>query len=353
MKTRLLKLKDYVTNNVLNTKKEEFTEKFNDFFDYYNKKAGNEWRFDQIDLIRLIIDLEVKDLDIAKKILNICNVSFDYELPLGNIYLEALHQFIKHDFYDGQLEDIYSYEYEKHYITDNHLKYEWLIKDLMYNKRLNGLDLIENKKTLEQDVDKKQKTECELIYKNALVKQECSDFIYTLHLHKDRYLDTNKNISYLLYPMIDEYRAIRQNIEIYENENSRTPIDVDDLINIIVITFIDNYYEKRKESKQFRRVIEDIINDDYKKAFMGWLYTENYFSYNYFEKFYYYVFLKTSKEENDKLFYKMFTRILVNILSIDYDGNHYEIQNLTESEIIRLLHMLKNDIDRKYVNVKY
>lgn len=303
-----------------------------EFTTIITRRQDVEKPVNRLELIKLILDLKVLDLENVKKMYEVCGYPFNYKKTLGDYYDEALRIFVENNLFDGNLPDNYRYVYEINSIdiVDNYEKYEYVLKNIILT-----------------------------LYKMKFgkINGEEEHLLYNLAMLEDRFLDTDQNIKRLLYPNCKEMDAFRNYLLKYDEENQGTYApEYQEIIHVILLTILDNFYEDRKTCKMFRRVISDVPRSVYKKMFMDKLFVTEMFSYNYFESFYKKVFLDDDYQEKEKALIDLFTIIFTNLKTINVPIEipqtvamkiNYKFLGLEVKEMVNHFKKIKHEIDRR------
>lgn len=306
-----------------------------EFTTIINRRQDVERPIGRLELIKLILDLKVLKLDDVKKMYEVCGYPFYYKKTLGDYYDETLKMFVEYNLFDGEMPDNYRYVNEINYdeIEDNYEKYEYVLKNMyltIYRLKCGkGIDEEEN-------------------------------LLYNLAMLEDRFLDSSKNIKSILYPDCEEMDIFRNYLLKYDIENQGTYApEYQEIIHVILLTILDNFYEDRKTCKMFRRVISDVPRSVYKKMFMDKLFVNEMFSYNYFESFYKKVFIGEDYEQKDKVLVDLFTKIFTNLKTINVPIEipkavamkmNFKFLNLEVKEMVNYFKKIKYEIDKSYMN---
>jgi len=305
---------------------------------YFENNNGKTIKKTQIiNLILNLIKYEKENLDFedVKTIYEFYGFPFNYDKENGlvDLYDICLYTFIKHNLHKESIPDIFHFENEatskRVMLKSNRDKYEWLLENIVSS-----------------NWDENEHSDC------------LNDFIYCLYDITSKNRDQTNNIEKLVFPELnssEEMKKIKKYLDIYEEKESKDALDIRQFFGVILLVFFANFYDKEKNTKKFRRVIEDIYRNYYSLAFMELLTVdnENIFSYNYYEKLYYYVFVKDNKKEKDEVFYSLFTRIITNICkywNCESCAVHFSILNLSEKQIKNRLIKMKEGIDSSLID---
>lgn len=307
-----------------------------DFKTLYSKRKDDY--IDRLDLIKLIIDLKVLNLEDVKQMYEACNYPFYYDKPLGDHYDVVLEMFVENNLFDGNLPDIYCFKNFKsqgYHIVDDHEKYETVFKYYLLTRY--------------------QESMCKFL-------SEEEHLVYNLAILEEGHLDVGDNIFDLIYPDCEELDKFRNYLLDYDMNCGGTHApNYEDIIHIILLTVLDNYYEgKTKTIKGFRRVIADVSRSIYKKVFMNKVYLEEMFSHNFFENFYKKTFLGDDYEEKDRVITSLFKKIFANLKTVDLPVDlpdyiceriNYKFINLPVDEMVKIFKHIKHSIDAGYQKV--
>lgn len=280
-------------------------------------------------LIKLILELEIKDLSLIQKLYHACGYPFPYESEhLSDLYDENLRLFVEEDVYAEYFED--GFETPEVEIFDD----------------LDDEDTKYNQSNLEK-------------FKRSFMR-----YVYVILQNKEEPANTYERITNELFKKIyfedfDAFDNLFSESEyaeefewMYErhfsnlDEDKYKIIKLDVFRNVVLLGLIENIcLPKGKKIKDIFRNTLDNNRNYVKDVLFDIVNYDDYYSYESFQKNYRNVFCIKDKEQKHNLFINYFTDVINNLKKEMRDFK--ELQCLTKQDIKLIVEDYKNTIDSK------
>ena len=289
-------------------------------------------------IIKLILELEINDLETVKQIYNLSGHPFDYEDEvLSDIYDETLRLFINEELYSEPLENTYGVihdvnqsNFEKYKICFL-LTLEFLVfknKKLRYKQKT-------NKKAIE---DKKY--------------QELIDKIF-VELYFSDAIDCEEHESNL-FDVVDNYTNFETIYLEYENslcKSTKKYVQLRQLQMIILLGILELIYKpKFKSSNIIRTTLNNAKNNYIHQALINIINYDDDISFNMVLSDYEQMYLNEDEEKNHQTFINYFTEVIISLKDllkeIDELNKYPELEKLSNQYIINYVTKYKKLIDK-------
>lgn len=280
-------------------------------------------------LIKLVLELEIKDLEVVKQIYNLSGHPFDLN-SLTNPYDAALKLFIDEDLYEGTLENTH--------------------REDIFNENMFDLS---NEKNIQTNLEKFKTVF--IMYVREIIFVQSNDGInryndFLEELFEELYF-LNPDSSDILYTDCSSYDDFEIAYLAHSNTDSseKKTIKIRQFTNLILLALLQKIFNIKFRGKKglLRKIIENVEQSYVETVFLDMINYSDMFGEKAFNVAYKEIFLSDSnKEKNHLIFINYFSELLYNLKELSEDFSCYdEIENLSKKEILQLVTLFKEEID--------